>query len=93
MLKAVIRNGKIVPLEPLPPQWRDGKEVSVTETDAPEDQPADSERLTREAADWVQAVREAAAPFDPEDWARLEAALKEIKREGKERMRRKMGSP
>jgi len=29
MLKAIIQKGAIVPLEPLPPEWRDGFEVSV----------------------------------------------------------------
>jgi len=29
MLKAVIRDGSIVPLEPLPSNWSDGTKVSV----------------------------------------------------------------
>jgi hypothetical protein len=29
MPKAVLKNGVILPLEPLPPEWADGRELSV----------------------------------------------------------------
>jgi hypothetical protein len=34
MLKAVLRKGVIVPLEPLPPEWGEGVALQVTKDDA-----------------------------------------------------------
>ena len=35
MLKAVLRKGVIVPIEPLPPDWEEGAALEVAKTDAP----------------------------------------------------------
>ena len=36
MLKAVLRKGAIVPLEPLPPEWEEGATLEVARADAPQ---------------------------------------------------------
>ncbi len=92
-LKAVIQNGAIVPLEPLPPQWVEGQRVNVAEADEDELEPADAERLKREADEWFREMQEAAAKISSEDGDILMAAIAELRREGKEQMRKEMGLP
>jgi len=36
MLKAVLRQGVIVPLEPLPQEWKDGTALEVAKAHAPQ---------------------------------------------------------
>jgi hypothetical protein len=84
MPRAVLKNGVIVPLEPLPPEWTDGKELWVEEPSA--DTPEEIDR-------WYEELEAMCAVGDPEDDARLQAALDEVRREAKEQMRREMGLP
>ena len=35
MLKAVLRKGVVVPLEPLPPEWEEGAALEITKADSP----------------------------------------------------------
>jgi hypothetical protein len=82
MPRAILKDGVIHPLEPLPAEWEDGRELWVDE--APEDSPEAIEQ-------WYQKLETMVAETDPEDASRLQIALAEIKREGKEAMRREMG--
>jgi hypothetical protein len=83
MVRAVIKNGVIVPLEPLPPDWTEGVEVDVLKATG---------TLPPEAVDeWLAEMNAVCADSTPEQEARLQAALDELKRASKELARRRMG--
>ena len=86
MIRAVVQKGVIRPFEPLPDEWADGYEVTVDGIDADAD---------HDAADnlrWYTELRNAGkASFDPDDWIRLQATLKEMKEQSKEQTRIEMG--
>lgn len=84
-IRAVIDRGVIRPLEPVPPEWAEGAEVSV---ELAEDAPSDALDHWLETTDAL--AREC---FDPEDWARVQATLAEADALAKEQMRREMGLP
>jgi hypothetical protein len=80
MIKAILRNGHIQPLEPLPPNWTDGQELVVEQPQA---------NTSREEIEkWADDLDLATANISPEDQARFEAVLDEIERESKEAVRR-----
>jgi hypothetical protein len=81
-----LKNGVIHPLDPLPPEWTDGRELQVEDAQEPDDSP--------EAIDkWFEQLEALAAQIDPEDYKRLEAALAEADARAKEMVRREMGLP
>jgi predicted DNA-binding antitoxin AbrB/MazE fold protein len=82
MIRAVVRNGVFVPLEPLPPECSEGRRVELSLVAAA------SERSDDEA--WRD-VEEAAAGISDEDYHRMMAVIEEADRPEKERMRREMG--
>ncbi|HEV3078817.1 MAG TPA: hypothetical protein VGY66_03535 [Gemmataceae bacterium] len=84
MPRAVLKNGLIYPVEPLPPEWAEGQELEVQEVQ--DGTPSGLEQ-------WYQELEGMAAQNDEEDFARLEAALKEAHDLAKEQMRMKMGLP
>lgn len=86
MPRGVLKNGVIYPLEPLPPEWADGQEVTVQATSEVTDNPEAVER-------WGREMEAFSAGGDPEDEARMFAAIAEHRREAKAWMRREMGLP
>jgi hypothetical protein len=84
MPRAILKNGVIYPVDPLPPTWSDGKEVWVEEcsTEIPEKQDS-----------WLQEFEAMVAENDADDIARLEQALKEADDLAKDQVRRQMGLP
>ncbi len=87
MVRAKFENGVIVPLDPVPPEWRDGRELQVEETGLGLDE--SPEVIDR----WYQELEAICAqmPDDPEDERRLQEALDEADRIAKEQVRREMG--
>ena len=83
MIHAIYKNGQIQPVDEIPDDWQDGKELIVEET-GPSDDPAE---ITR----WYEELQRLAAEVPDEDHDRVMAALEEQKRVGKEMMRREMG--
>jgi len=81
-IKAVIQNGRIEPLEPLPTDWLEGQEV-VVESEVPQ--------TASEIDQWSSDLEAAAARLPLEDHQRFIEALDEIERESKEAMRREWG--
>jgi len=81
MLKAVIRNRAIVPLEPLPAEWRDGQEVNVA-LQVEESMSPEQIRHSFEVMDQF------ASEYEFEDSKRLDAAIEEMDRIEKDRIRR-----
>ncbi len=88
MIHAMVRNGVIQPLEPLPPEWKDGHEVVVQD---PEVQSANgAEDLER----WSKDMRTLTADLNnPREWQQIEAVLAEADRQNKAWVRREMGLP
>lgn len=86
MPRAVLRNGLIYPIDPLPPGWTDGQELILKAVE----QPGSDAATTDESLQEIEAL---AAEIDPEDDRRLPQLLTEIRREAKERARREAGRP
>jgi hypothetical protein len=85
MVRAILADGVIRPLDNLPPHWTDGQELIIDEA-ADTSSPEDLETWTRE-------VDVLAAAIPPEDFERLETALAEADREAKAFVRRQMDLP
>jgi hypothetical protein len=88
MIRAVVKNGVIQPLEPLPPDWEDGREVVVDDV---------AELTSNGAADmdtWAEDMKALTAELnDPQEWNEIEATLAEADRQNKALVRREMGLP
>ena len=66
MLKAVLRQGVIVPLEPLPQEWEDGAALEVAKAPAP---PADIDA-------WAKSMRQLCADSSPSDEEAMRRGLR-----------------
>jgi hypothetical protein len=82
-IKAILRDGRIQPLEPLPPDWTDGQELVVEEPDL-----AGTEAQVDQ---WATDLEAAAARVPTEEHDRFRQALSEIERESKDSVRREWG--
>ena len=84
-IKAVLRQGVIQPVEPLPPDWREGQELVVEEPKP--------ETANEEINQWARDLDAAAAQIPAEEHDRFLAALDEIERESKEAVRKRWEKP
>ena len=78
--RAVLKNGVIYQLEPLPSEWVDGQELEVAPVHPPVESP---EAIAR----WAEEMETLCANSDPEDEARMLAAIEEQRREAKAQAR------
>ena len=85
MPRAVLKNGVILPLEPLPPNWLDGQELSVESAPIDEDD-QDFER-------WMSELNALIAENDPSDLDRVEKSIKAADDQAKALVRKEMGLP
>jgi hypothetical protein len=86
VIRAVVENDQIRPLEPLPSDWVDGWELRVLE--------AESGEGPEELDAWCAEMNALAAELDdPEDWARIDAAPADADNQAKAHVRREMGLP
>jgi hypothetical protein len=83
MIRAILKKGKIQPLDKLPQHWRDGQEL-VVEAGAPSDDPASIKK-------WRRKLVALSAEIPAEDHERMAAAIAEQDRQDKEWVRREMG--
>ena len=83
MIRAILKKGKIEPLDALPAHWHDGQELTV-EGSEPSDDPAEIKR-------WYKKLLALSAQIPVEDHKRMSAALAEQDRQAKESVRREMG--
>jgi hypothetical protein len=81
MLKAVLRQGAIVPLEPLPPEWEEGAPLEVSK--------AEGAQLDIDA--WAESMNLLCADSPAEEELAMRRAIEEQRREAKAQMRREMG--
>ncbi len=82
-IKAVIHDGQIQPLEPLPKEWIDGQALVV---EGPE-----AETTKAEIEQWAKELEESTARIPPEEHERFERAAEENERESKDYVRREWG--
>lgn len=84
MPRAVLKNGVIYPVEPLPSDWSDGTELSVEKA-----APPPSETRKSRTDEWMDRVEASAALIDPADDERLMEAVKAFREQDRELARRK----
>ena len=87
MIRAIVKNGTIQPLESIPPEWSDGMEVVVQEADG------NSRESPEELDKWYGELDALCAAGDPEDEEQLRTALAEAHEQAKAMVRREMGLP
>lgn len=85
MVRAILKNGIIEPLDPLPADWRDGEPLNV-ETTHPIDSPQAIEQ-------WAREIRDPRFGVSPEDAEIVQRAIDEHRQEQKELMRKRMEAP
>jgi hypothetical protein len=85
MIRAIIEDGQIGPLAPLPAEWIEGRRVIVE--DAGSAPPDDLE-------EWYRELQELGlAQYEPGEWERVQATLAEADELAKAAVRREMGLP
>jgi hypothetical protein len=84
MVRAILHDGAIRPVSPLPESWPEGQELLIEAANA---------ASTKDWAAWSQEIEDLASQIPPEDFERVEAALAEADRGAKEMVRRGMGFP
>ena len=84
MPRAVMKNGVIVPIDPLPQEWADGRELWVEEA-------VQSKNSNQSLDEWIREVERSAAEVDQKDWEEMQAVLDTMHKEAKEQVRREMG--
>jgi hypothetical protein len=87
MVKAVVTDGEIRPLEPLPPDWREGQPLRIEKAEVGEMDDPPVEEIDRDFA----VLASLCTGSDPGDEEQLERALGEARREAKDHVRRQMG--
>jgi hypothetical protein len=85
MPKAILRNGAILPLEPLPPEWTEGQELCV-ESASELSEDADFDK-------WLTDLQAMVAQNDPADLARVDKTLRDADEQAKAIVRKEMGLP
>lgn len=84
-IKAILRDGLIQPLEPLPPDWSEGQALVVEEpTEAERPAPID---------EWARDLEAAAVQLPAAEHDRFRQALGDVERDSKELIRREWGLP
>jgi uncharacterized membrane protein len=81
-IKAILRNGAIKPIEPLPAGWAEGQELLIEGTDVP---------TAEDLRAWAAEMEASAARLPAEEHEHFERALDEVERESKEAVRREWG--
>ncbi|MHB1560340.1 MAG: hypothetical protein ACYC61_23055 [Isosphaeraceae bacterium] len=85
MIRAIIRNGQIHPIDPLPSEWREGRQVIVEDAVSV---PAD------DLEEWYRELQELGpARYEPGEWERVQATLAEADELARADVRRQMGLP
>jgi hypothetical protein len=83
MLKAVLRNGAIIPLEPLPGEWKEGTTLEVIKAEDPD----------IDLVAWTVLMERLCEDSPAEEEERMQAAINEHRRQAKAQARREMGLP
>jgi len=82
-IKAILLNGRIQPIEPIPPDWAEGQELVIEEPDSAE--------TAAEIEQWAKELEASTARIPAEEHELLDRALEEIEQESKDAVRREWG--
>lgn len=83
MIRAIIQNGQIHALDPLPADWVEGRRVVIEDAG-----PASSDDLE----DWYRELQELGpAEYEPGEWERVQATMDEADEQARAIVRRQMG--
>jgi hypothetical protein len=83
MIRAIIQDGQIRPLDPIPPEWIEGRQVIVEDA---ESTPSD------DLEEWYRELQELGpAQYEPGEWERVQATLAEADELAKAVIRHQMG--
>jgi hypothetical protein len=83
MIRAILKKGKIQPVDKLPEYWREGQEL-IVEGAEPSEKPADIKK-------WYARLVALSAQIPPDDHKRMAAAVAEHDRQAKDLMRHTLG--
>jgi hypothetical protein len=78
VIRAVVKDGTLIPLQPLPNEWQDGDEIEVELHNG-----SVSPKRKAEIAAWLARINSDGG-MDAADLARFQAAVEEERRLGKE---------
>ncbi len=81
MVKAVLRNGAIIPTEPLPSDWEDGTALEIAKWEVP----------TLDIDAWLDFMNQLCADSTPEDEAVMRRSVDEQRQQARTQARRDMG--
>jgi hypothetical protein len=83
MIRGIIQGGQIRPLDPLPAEWTEGRQVIIEDAEAT---PSD------DLEEWYRELQELGpAQYEPGEWERVQATLAEADTLAKAMVRRQMG--
>jgi hypothetical protein len=83
MIRAIVQNGLICPLEPLPAEWNEGRQVIVEDADG---------SSVDELDGWYRELQRLDPTDDEADeWPQVQAVLNEADEQAKAAVRREMG--
>jgi hypothetical protein len=85
MIRAVVQNGVIRPVDPIPPDWLEGHQVIVED--------ADSGSIDDLESWYLELQKLGPAKYEPGELERVQAVLNEADEEAKAAVRREMGLP
>ncbi len=83
MARAVLKNGVLVPIDPLPREWADGRELWVEDS-------RELQESSQALDEWAQKIEASAAEIDDQDWQEMQAFLDKMHKEVKEQTRQRM---
>jgi hypothetical protein len=84
MVRAIMSDGEIRPIEPMPADWRDGQRLRIEKAD---DGDMPLEEIDRDFAE----LAELCAASESADEDQMERALQEARRQSKDHVRQRMG--
>jgi hypothetical protein len=83
MIRAIIENGQIRPLDPLPLEWTEGQRVIVEDAES---------TSSGDLEEWYRELQELGpAQYEPGEWERVQATLAEADELAKAAVRHQMG--
>jgi hypothetical protein len=81
MLKAKLQQGTIVPLEPVPSEWKEGALLEVANTEA----------VVFDIDAWAKSMNELCGDSSSQDDEAMRRAIEEHQQQAKDQTRREMG--
>jgi hypothetical protein len=82
MIRAIVQNGNILPIDPMPPDWEEGHQVIVED---------ENSSPTEDLDEWYRALQELGpAEYESGEWETVQAILIEADKQAKAMARQQM---